>query len=92
MCFHCSSGNQISSLPNDLFTNMPDLHGIEFSNTNVVTVPEAVFGRVMPQLALFSLEGKEICIFSVCYQQSSKNSQCRRKLDDISTLTSLMFG
>ena len=56
--FLCFSGNQIGSLPDDLFTHMPDLRGVDFSNTNVITLPESVFGRIMPQLGLLYLEGK----------------------------------
>ncbi|GBO42100.1 hypothetical protein AVEN_62722-1 [Araneus ventricosus] len=52
--------NKISTLPDDLFTNMPELKNIEFSYTNIVVLQESVFRNIMPQIGYLYLKGNEI--------------------------------
>ncbi|GFY46920.1 uncharacterized protein TNIN_200731 [Trichonephila inaurata madagascariensis] len=54
------SDSPISTLPYDIFSNMPNLQGVFLSHTNIVTIEETVFGQIFSQLYFFYMEGNEI--------------------------------
>ncbi|CAL1289108.1 unnamed protein product [Larinioides sclopetarius] len=54
------SGNKLESLPNDMFTNMPNLKEVEINNNKLITLNEETFQWLFENLQLLMLAGNEI--------------------------------
>ncbi|CAL1300680.1 unnamed protein product [Larinioides sclopetarius] len=52
--------NQVESLPDDLFTNMPELAYIDLSGNRITTISQAVFGNVYNTLKELKMESNPI--------------------------------
>ncbi|GFT88209.1 uncharacterized protein NPIL_637751 [Nephila pilipes] len=63
--------NGIDSLPDDLFTNMPKLQYVDFSDNKITQITEPVFGGVYNTLKVLQMEGNPvICDCSIRWYMS----------------------
>ncbi|XP_015914167.2 leucine-rich repeat and immunoglobulin-like domain-containing nogo receptor-interacting protein 3 [Parasteatoda tepidariorum] len=54
------SNNLLTTLPDNMFSNMPDLHEVHLNNNKFVTLREEVFSPIMQKLQSMMLAGNEI--------------------------------
>lgn len=55
-----SSGNEIQSLPYEIFSNMPNLQKVILSGNDLQTLPETTWKLVWEQLSIVLLHGKKL--------------------------------
>ncbi|GFT52984.1 hypothetical protein NPIL_616681 [Nephila pilipes] len=54
------NNNQLTSIPDDLFTNMPELQTIGLRSNNIAVLPESAFFGSLSKLEYFQLDGMYI--------------------------------